>query len=1074
MNALIQYKSSAGSGKTFTLVLEYLKIVMLEPYDYRHILAITFTNKATDEMKSRIIENLSELAHTSGDALTKLPTYQLLKEFLEERGQADKIDISYQARKTLNLILSDYSSFSVSTIESFFQRVLRAFAKELNIPLGYEVDMQLDVTLDHIIQETFREVGLAAEVTRLLEGYLERNMEDEKGWRIESSIKNLGFEIFKEQFQALLVAAQSDEKSTHATSLQAVEALEKEVWKRRRTFEQAMHKRAKEAVALLESAGLGPSDFKWGAKGCVPNYFYKVLKDQAYAPGARALKAARGENEWFKDGAPTAVAILDVLDAGLQRLLEEMVAHYDAGFLAYTTAYIVSQTIHSFGLMSDLQSKLVNYRNENNRLVISDTSYLLKSIISEKDTPFVYEKVGTRYKYYLIDEFQDTSDMQWENLKPLVLEALASGSESLIVGDVKQSIYRWRNGNMSLLMRVVEEQLKERGQQVSTRHLLNNWRTAPEVVSFNNRFFELAATALGQEFPELNGEVFEKAYNTVAQKPMKKGDRGYVSITFFDDKKRGDPPETPSWQDQAMERCEALIRELLVEGYRANDICLLVRRNADGERIAAYLQEHYIKVSSTESLKLEVHPGVLLLHAILSHLNYEGDSIHLARAAYYHYLVERRERPQGQQKLNFTPEHVVPHELFTAGEKYLPKLFLRHRNTLRQLPVYECLERLLHYFPNLPYPNAYLQGFLDTALEYGSAQDGSISGFLSYWEEVKHKKAIAGAAEVDAVQVMTIHKAKGLEFPVVILPLADWDLAPKTGSIIWVQPQAPPYNDFPFLPIRYGPRLEDSIFNGDHLYEKVMSYLDNLNMLYVAFTRPQNRLYVLTTASKKNRTGKLIQQVIGVGGEEGLGLIEKKEGNHYIRGEKQPYKPKDLQVIDSFLLSKRPTLFADWNQTVRIRYSSNRYLKAGILERTERLEAGELLHEALAHVKHLADVPAAVERLALSGYISHAEKSAFEQRLRMTISLPEVIEWFDDSWEVRNESDIITASGPILRPDRVMIKDNKAIIIDYKTGHKKQLYTKQVSIYKEALEAIGYEDVRGFLYYTELGKVEEV
>lgn len=1013
-------------------------------------------------MKGRIISALSDLAQLEGEELQEYKLYQKLKAYFGQENM--KFDIAERARMVLNFILSDYSNFSVSTIESFFQRVIRAFSKELNLPLGYEVDMQQEMVLERIIQQTFREIGTDKKLTKVLRRLMERSMEEEKGWKIENKIKELGGEIFKEQFQEQLV--QFSEENVKV-ELEDVMGLEETLWKIRKHFEGQMEEWARLAMRIMGQFNLSAEDFKNKKSGAV-GYFFKVTDKKEYEPGKRVRNAVEGRNEWYTAKSELATTIQQAVDEGLQGLMDQMVDFYDQNILSYNSATLVSKNLYSFGVMNDLQRKLIDYRLENNRLIISDTNYLLRQIVSEQDTPFIYEKVGTRYRYYLIDEFQDTSDMQWENLRPLVLEALSRGEGSLIVGDVKQSIYRWRNGNPELLLYKVEAEMDARNQPVENKNLLDNWRTAHQVVEFNNRFFETAVELLKRDFNENEQEAIELAYGQIAQNPRKQELDGLVKIEML-------PRTDPHWKEAARDRVLETIRSLRQEKFAPGDICLLVRTNSEAVDISEHLQANGIPVASAESLKLNNHPQVRFLHALLSLLDHEGEGMYQAQVAYAYHLLHKQNKAQQQLTLGFSDG--VPDSVF-AGKKGadLPKELKGRMALLRQQPVYECLERLIQLFPDILDHNAYVQAFLDQALDYGSRNEASIGGFLTYWEEIKTKPAIPATSSAEAVEVMTVHKAKGLEFPIVIMPFADWDMEPKANSLLWVRPEQAPYDQFGFLPVSYSKKLKESYFERAYSRERLLSYLDNLNLLYVAFTRPKLRLYLFCPEKGRSDGIKKAASVIQKALDEIplQGQVGTDANNSWMFGKAGAPSSIEESDTNAFFLTGPQRLLASWNQAVRIRYSSNRYLKGSILERSDKIKMGELLHEALSYVIVSGDIPTASQTMIRKGFLSAELQEAFERLLQGVISFEGIAPYFEEHWEVKTEADIILPSRKTLRPDRVNIMDKLAVIIDYKTGHRKDVYTKQVIEYMDALQALGYTETRGIIYYTSLGEIQEV
>jgi len=1048
MDQLTLYKSSAGSGKTFTLVLEYLKLVLPNPYTYRQVLAVTFTNKATEEMKSRIIETLSALANSEGNELSQQPVYQILSSHFHEGGK-EEMDISAQARKVLNLILNDYTSFSVSTIESFFQRIVRAFARELNIPLGYDVEMNQERVLQQLVDEIMLKLGNDRKLTKLMEGFVRQRLSEERNWNVDREIKDLGREIFKEQFQRQEAAVPFQGDRMAATF-----ELAEEVRKIRAAFEGQMQRYADAGIEIMQAHGLTLDDFKYKKTG-VPAYFFKVKKGEDYEPGKRAWGGYENPDAWYGKKKEDKAKVEPALYAGLMAALSDILDFYEAESPRYYTALQVSRTLYSFGLLSELENLLQNYRRAHSQLLISDTGGLLSQVLDENaDTPFIYEKVGTRFKHYLLDEFQDTSDLQWENLLPLVRDALAQGAGSLIVGDAKQSIYRWRNGNMLLLMYIVEQQILRMGQEVHLKNLEKNFRTAADIVLFNNQFFEESAEILGKLFPEAGEDIFRDAYEKVAQDPQKTSYPGFVELSFIlDEKRKGGE----GWREKALEKTLETLLKLKNEGFRGGEITLLVRKNSDGVALATFLQQQHIKVLSAESLLLISHPGVRLLTAMLQYLNHENDPIAQASLAYHFALMDH--------------EGGSDHQTFSLREpaEYATQLAAR-KPFLQQLPVYECVEELIRLLPaSLSEPNAYVQGFMDAVLNYATREDASIAGFLEYWEEEQYKKAIAAAPDPDAVQIMTIHKSKGLEFPIVMLPFVDWDMRPSSRGFIWVQPDEAPYDRFPFLPVQPSPALEKTIFAKAYQKEVLDTHLDSLNMLYVAFTRPKYRLYAFAPVPGKsgnlNSVADLMYKVPAAGGREVDGQTERRHkiGTAISRAELMRMQGKKEEEAESATpLVRNMSPQGDWQRAIRIKYQAGQFLDT--VERTGRIDRGKLIHEALAYIETRQDLAPALERLRVRGLLTAAELPDMQAQLAEALEIKGVAEWFSGDWEVKNEADLITPKGTLLRPDRVMIKGTEAIVVDYKTGLPAQSHRKQVLGYVDVLNDMGYQ-AKGYVYY---------
>ncbi len=1028
-------------------------------------------------MKARIIQTLADLSNGSPEELQNNIYYQILQEYFESAGHGD-LDLPHQARQVLNRILNDYSNFSVSTIESFFQRIVRAFARELNISLGFEVEMRQTKVMELMVDQLLLGLGSDTHLTKLLEGFVNRNLAEQRTWNIDHEIRQLGQEVFKEKYQQLNIDA-NQANLWPANPLAVTLDLAQDLQKIQQRFEATLIEMAEAAESLMQAYGVRYEDIKYKSAGPV-SFIYKILHKQDFkAPGKRCYDGYENPSHWYKAGSEESGRVEAALEAGLMGLHCDMLDYYQAESRNYQSARQVGRSIYSFGLLSRLQEELANYRRENARLIISDTNFLLREVMGEEhDAPFIYEKVGTQYRHYLLDEFQDTSDLQWSNLLPLVRDALAQGGGSLVVGDAKQSIYRWRNGNLKLLLRGVAASIRDMGQRPVVKTLDRNFRTSVSVVQFNNEFFSRAAERLAPLFPEEGQILFDEAYHAVAQEPVHHQVKGYVEVRFLTRPKKGEE-DLLSWQEQALEQTEATIASLFEEGFKGEEICLLVRTNRDGVQLAEHLQRKGIKVISAESLLIASHPGVQLLLALLRHLNHEEDSISRAALLRFYFQVEEGgPAPHSSYRKTSSSASFSLSEWGEAATN-----FERLKEELRQLAVYECLERLLRIFPVLADPNAYVQGFMDSVLEYSGTQDASIEGFLQWWAEQANSRAVAAAPDPTAVQIMTIHKSKGLEFPVVMLPFCEWDLGASSKGVLWIKPEQTPYDRFPFLPLRPSKALEETFFEGAYEQENLESYLDNLNLLYVAFTRPQYRLYAFapqSSSSKKSGTEirSTSQLLLHLLSELPEGRIEG-DGNLYCFGQAQDRttiaklkseKKKTQLEQRSLKINKSP--HGDWNQAIRVRSQAQRFLAEDLLSRQEKIDEGKLIHEALAYVETITDVEPALRKLMVQGLLASKQQARLQGRLNEVVQFPEASPWFDGSWEVRNEAEIITPSGQLLRPDRVMIKGSQAIVVDYKSGLPYDSHQKQVQNYAAALQSMGYAQVSGYVYY--LAKLEIV
>ncbi|MBX7241538.1 MAG: UvrD-helicase domain-containing protein, partial [Bacteroidia bacterium] len=1040
---------------------------------------ITFTNNATEEMKTRIIETLSELA--SGHKNTY---FHKLTEYYQSKG-IPGIDIQENADKALNLILKDYSSFSISTIESFCQRVIRSFTKELNLPLGYDIEMRKDKVLQSIVDELIMEAGKEEKkyLTHALTDFLEFQIENEKDWKIEKEIHSMADEIFKENYQKLARFDIDDNTEDYVSLISDIKThMDKSI----ALVRSEMKKMGQEGNDYIEENGVDYNYFEKKSnspirlfrsltqKGVTEKDYEKFLNTDIYE---------RNAEEWLhgtllKEKAKESLKYLNLPHAEFfSSLYRRVYEFYKAHKEEYLTAISARKTIQTLRLMNDLRRKLADYRRENRQMMISDTNILLKGILaSNEDVPFVYEKLGNRYAFYLIDEFQDTSDMQWENLIPLVLNAISSvpWEGNMIVGDVKQSIYRWRGGAFELLLHKVENKLRANGQIVHNQTLQDNWRTAHKVVEFNNLFFERARDVLADEQSGNYGEILQNAYQDAYQVPQKKNIKGFSHFEFIESKNKEERIQN------IFPRLHEILKEVTEDGFLLKDVMILVRKNEEASLVAGFLQKKKIKVTSSESLVLDNSPAVKMLIATLQYLLDDSNIIAAATAAYYYHLFQNYLRP-GEMADEFPDEEALI-TLFQNPKYNLPPKIEANRTELLRLSLYESVEKLIRFFPEIEHADAYIQGLLDTVMGFYKQNEGGLAEFLEWWEEIKNKTYVICAPDPDAVQIMSIHKAKGLEFPVVIMPFCSWSFFPKKDSVFWINSTVSPYSKSDVYPLVYREDLADTLFMPHFHEEKFLNVFDSLNLLYVAFTRPKYRLYGFVPVKKRNpdvskldNADKLIYRILS---ELPEGFDEAEMT--FSMGAKETFKEimmKEGKAESATHFPDTPGNYhpvSNWDDILRIKTHKNRIYKASLQELEDKIQAGNLLHQTLQYINTAADIPRAVSRMILEGLIPKEKESEYNDRLLAVVSLPQVQPWFSGVGNVKNEAEILTRNGDILRPDKIILNGKNAIIIDYKTGSYTSQHKSQVETYRQALLSLGYLEVKCFLYYIQAGKVIEL
>ena len=1061
MNALKIYKSSAGSGKTFILVKEYLRLVLQNPDDYQHILAITFTNKAAAEMKGRIIEALVDLSKGSADSL-----HDVLKSELPE------INLGKQADKVLKLILHNYSSFSVSTIDSFFQRILRALAREMHLPLRLEVEIGLDDAILEVTDRLLKEVGNDKELTEWLGALIFQKLEEDKGWNVESDIHLVANELFKDHYD-----------ESKALSRERIHEIYSELRKIRKSFEQRMKDCGVKAIKVMESSGLKLEDFAYGKSGVMGNL---MKLSEAYAPDdfrlkTRALAALEDPDKWFSKSSKLKEQISAAVDAGLGECLQMANDVFEKDFIAYLSAFEALRRIYMFGIANDILKKFSEYRSENNVILLADTPKMLSEIITGQDAPFIYEKAGNRYKHLLIDEFQDTSLYQWKNLLPLINNTLGSGNMALVVGDAKQSIYRWRGGNMNLLLVHILEDLSHFKELYQEQILSTNYRSKSDVINFNNNFFKVLPELIREGVHPEGHELLDLAYSEdlIQEIATKNDSSGYVKIDFLEKKTEATEEEAETtWKEVALKKTVEQIKYLLKQNYAYRDITILVRKNKEGNEIANYLLEQGItRIISPDSLLISNMPRIRFLVNAMRFLSNTNDNIARTEVIYYYsrYLLKNKKDdlhrlfsdhvPLKRRSAINTTETLFDVEGLesTLFNKILPEAFTRHITYLSKLPVYDLCEQLISIFSFHESPDAYIQRFQDLVLEYSANNNSSLDGFLDWWNQsnsVKNCSVLIPENE-DAIRIMTIHKSKGLQFPVVIMPFADWRILPRPNDLFWAHSDEKPYEEMGRVALLISNRLLETYFNSAYREEVMQTMIDNLNMLYVAFTRAEEQLFIYTplyTGDDLNTVSSLLKRTLEF---TNCPIVE----NIYERGDPNlNRKPeKVLHTIQSEKLEKYNT--GRWQEKIGISSRAGELLQITGEKIREKINYGILIHRILSEIKHVEDLEKSIDKMLFEGMISESEREELFKEIKSLLALAEMQDFFSDKWDVRNEREIMLPGGESLRPDRVLLGKKQTIVIDFKTGKELPAHSKQIKKYASVLTDMGYPAVKSYLVY---------
>ena len=1066
---LTVYRASAGSGKTHLLTGTYLRMLFNENTSFENILAVTFTNKATEEMKERILSQLFLLGTDpeKSDYIT-----QLKQEF-----QLPEQQIKAKARRVLKDILHNYSGYNVSTIDHFFQHTTRAFTREIGLQGGYNIELDQNRVLSEAIDRLI--VSLSNEENKQLLDWLllfaNDKIENARDWNIRKDLLALSTEILKEEYKKnsdkiLLFTSDKKNLTRFINSMKEI----------RNGFEELLKELGKRGCEIMSQYGLDPTEFS--GKSRSPFLIFKAWENGSVKiPTATFLKLPDTPEKWYppKSSPDLVMRIQNVYDGGLNDCICEAITLFD-NLTAYQSAVESLRYIYTVGILSDIDRNMREYSKENNLMLISDTTELLNKVIDGTDTPFLYEKIGTRIQHFMIDEFQDTSGMQWENFRPLVSESLGQSFNNLIVGDVKQSIYRWRSSDWMLL----HDQLRRyETAQREDKVLDTNWRSCRNIVAFNNTFFTVAASLLQTKFNEgveMPTQVIEAAYADICQQvaPKKKDKDGHVRVNFIE------ADRTDAWKEEVLNRLPETLIQLQSNGYDLKDIAILVRTGKEGASVAKTLlaykaahpeQPYRFDVISNDSLYVSQAGVVETIVSFMRFLLDQTSPVHQAIAAYNLSTNLHGLSPEGAVEKYFGQD--------PANDDLFGSDFLAEIETIRKLPLFEMTERIISMVvaPDNMSDKVYVQAFQDLVLEFITSHTADLSAFLEWWDETGVRKTISTPDSQDAIRIITIHKSKGLGFKAVIIPFASWSIDNEAykSNIIWSEPKAEPFNQIPLLPLKYSSALLNTIYADDYLKEKLQVYIDNLNIAYVAFTRAEEELIIFAPRIKKpeslNDIGSVLFSAIEwakppIGEKEFLNLQAYFHPDQNLFEAGDWWQPKAEKGNGIQEIGMRRYASVDPGSRLQLRLHGKGYFR----DKEERIY-GSLMHEILSAIHYPEDVHAATRLFVLNGSLREEEAPAIEERIGSLIRDTRVAEWFSTDARIFTETEILVADGAFLRPDRVVGIGDRMIVVDYKFGRiERKGYARQVKQYMQQLSAMGHPHVEGYLWYVELGKIVRI
>jgi len=1051
-NSFTVYNASAGSGKTFTLVKEYLK-ALFSSYKidkYKNILAVTFTNKAVAEMKGRILENLKAFADPE-ILLLAVPEslqdqHQMFAVIANELG-LDTMQLHKKAIRIQDAILNNYAAFDIVTIDTFTHRIIRTFAYDLKLPQNFEVALDTEDVLQEAIANVLVKVGEDKKLTKLLIDFALHKADDDKSWDIALDLYKVSRLLLNEN-EVEHVSKLKDKSLEDFDKLK--EILEAKLTKAKNEIVS----QSKTILNDFENKGISESDIK-----SVFGYFSKLAKENFTVKYGLVwqTKLLNGETLYPKRVSGAVADSIDEMQSNISSVfLTTKILFSEISFLKNFLKSIVPLSV-----LNVVNKELQSIKEEQNILLISEFNKLISNEIKGQPAPFIYERIGERYQNYFIDEFQDTSQMQWQNLIPLTENALITEPKPneqhslLIVGDAKQAIYRWRGGKPEQFIDLYEEENPFYIEK-SIENLDTNYRSYSEIVDFNNDFFSF----LSHKF---QNETHQELYRIGSNQKQNAKKGGFVRVSFVENVLEEEA--TVLYQEKVLETIE----NVLAQGFVKADICIVTRKKKDGIAIADFLVEKGISIISSETLLVNKSKKVRFIVSFLTYLLHPEDKN--SKMEFLNYLYSKLEVTSSEHEFYISLLELPSPELFK-------ELSISHQiqfdyETVHTLPFYELIEKIIRAFSLVNSSDAYVQYFLDEVLSFSQKKQTGVQGFLEYWELKKDKLSIVAPEGADAITLMTIHKSKGLEFPVIIFPFAELDIYKEQDSKTWYTINAEEYNGFSEAYLHFNKEIETYGELGARLWSERRSQLelDNINLLYVALTRPKEQLYVISKKVVNKKTGEENENLFSgffIGFLKQIGRWQE-ETDDYEFGEFLKLSSKTAIKEEKELL---------FTSSSRLDHNLAILTKAGFLwnsEQGDAIEKGNLIHLILSKIKYKKDANSVFQELILNGIITSEQEELLKPILVNLIENSEMAIYFEDNLEVFNERAILTKGGKTLIPDRIVFKGKKATVIDYKTGSFDLKHEGQVNSYASVLSDMGYEvDKKLLVYLDDKIKIREV